>query len=116
MTRIVPPEEARRLAAGLPLNLTVEKYNPNWAVYSSEWPETPVAKFSAREDADGFAAIPDLAYTAAVLGEQREAVLALHTGAGVRRVTPWSDTEERYCEPCNVSYPCPTARTLGVTE
>lgn len=47
----------------------------------------------------------DLAHTAAVLGEQREAVLALHR-AGYKNL---------WCEQDGSSYPCPTARALGVS-
>lgn len=56
-----------------------------------------------------------LAHTAAVLGEQREAVLSLHAPYGSPALGgPW-------CEHCSGDmdpeepYPCPTARALGVT-
>lgn len=54
-------------------------------------------------------AVTDLIYTAAVLGEQREAVLKLHAPIGVPRSGP-------VCPWCDVRYPCPTARALGVEE
>jgi hypothetical protein len=79
--RIVPPGEARALVDELALDLT----RPG-AVYMT-----------------------DLAHTAAVLGEQRAAVLALHAGSH------WcSDANGRAY--VDQDHFCPTARVLGVTE
>jgi hypothetical protein len=59
-----------------------------------------------------FSEAEDLAYTASVLGEQREAALRRHVDDG------WG-----FCVTCFLpknpyqreSYPCPTAQDLGVT-
>lgn len=56
--------------------------------------------------------IADLAHTAAVLGEQREAVLALHKPVG-EHLAAYGWTE--VCIHCQFPYPYPTARVLGVT-
>lgn len=78
--RMVPPDEALAMAqeASLPLR--------------------------ARSHADDDEAIRDLAHTAAALGVQRDAVLALHT--------PTDGVE--WCRECRHSAPCPTVRALGV--
>lgn len=58
----------------------------------------------------GYQFVRDLAYTSAVLGNQREAVLALHRPMGEGATEPW-------CWECDGQiYPCRTARALGVTE
>lgn len=49
----------------------------------------------------------DLAHTAAVLGEQRGAALALHQAGA-------TGNEGTYCTGCADYYPCQTARALGV--
>jgi len=51
----------------------------------------------------------DLAHTVAVLGEQREKVLALHSHGH------WC-WDESWNPRCYLEEPCPTARALGVTE
>lgn len=58
--------------------------------------------------------VADLAHTAAVLGEQRDAALDIHRGFH------WCFNAERhqaytYDETSDVLGPCPTARALGVT-
>ena len=56
------------------------------------------------------------AYTAAVLGEQREAALACHRKSeGVRDAPYWTGPDVHWCEDCDDGWPCPTARALGVT-
>jgi hypothetical protein len=60
-------------------------------------------------------AILDAVFTAAVLGEQREAALRLHGW------DPEGPTTGGECPTCGdergpLDYPCPTARALGVTE
>ena len=79
--RIVPPGEARKIAE-------------RFALYQAP----PLGEM-----------VPDLAHTAAVLGEQRDAVLALHEG-----LTYESPAGLTICETCDEVYPCPTARALGV--
>ena len=83
--RIVPPGEARHLYDAADTAMDV-------------WDKSP-QKLAA--------AAFDLAHTAAVLGEQREAALTLHPNV------------QGYCPICQTRfqvYPCPTARALGVTD
>lgn len=91
--RIVPPEEARFLIAS--------------TMRGVAWNQFTL----------------DLLNTAAVLGEQREAVLALHQNAG-RSQGYKENGSYGYIDACcgtcgefgeyGVPYPCPTARALGV--
>ena len=76
-----------------------------------------------RDQPEGDETIRDLAHTAAVLGEQREAALALHTRRGQSGFFDVGYGERDHC--CNecgslgeygAEWPCPTARALGVTD
>lgn len=45
------------------------------------------------------------------------AVLELHAQTGLRWVGfPRADRQESYCVECNKSSPCPTLRSIGITE
>ena len=90
--RIVPPDEARKLTAEA---LVGYDFNESMAV-------TLVVM------------APDLAHTAAVLGEQREAILALHKEyEGHCRVCCFDESSDgvEFWE-----YPCPTVQAFEVTE
>jgi hypothetical protein len=133
--RIVPPEEARKLAAEAtpgPWWTDVDPSpHPRWihtaepiVIDEADWGPEGHTMYRLATNADDrawryadvnlIAAAPDLAYTAAVLGGQREAVLALHARDrfGTCEVCMTDDEAEEWYR---ATYPCPTARALGVT-
>jgi hypothetical protein len=126
--RIVPPDEARRLSEAAtegPWEWLPESMSDVDTILQLGPEDLCVACFYGMDhikshppdqaNADLIAAAPDLAHTAAVLGEQRKAALSLHQPERTTNDFGDHDLPDRCCC-CFAPYPCSTARALGVTE